>query len=156
MATTRPLPAGRVGGARVEGRRPRVARATVGRESCLLGRLRVALESRPTEGSRTGTGGISATDRTGCVARRPRRLERATAGLADLGSVAPPASRHVRDLAHHTSAPIGAVLEVVYDPPALAESVIATMRALSGDDAAESIAPDRIYTRRAASYVGHH
>jgi len=48
------------------------------------------------------------------------------------------------------------VLEGGYDPPALAESVIATMRALSADDPAESIAPDPIYTRRAASYVGHH
>jgi hypothetical protein len=40
--------------------------------------------------------------------------------------------------------------------PALAESVTATMRALGGHVAAESIAPDRIYTRQAASYVGHH
>ena len=65
-------------------------------------------------------------------------------------------ARHVGDLAALTGAPIGAVLEGGYDPPALAESVIATMRALSADDAAESIAPDLIYTRRAASYVGHH
>ena len=65
-------------------------------------------------------------------------------------------ARHVRDLAQHTHAPIGAVLEGGYDPPALGESVIATMRALGEDDAAESIAPDLIYTRQAASYVGHH
>ncbi len=65
-------------------------------------------------------------------------------------------ARHVRDLAQSAGAPIGAVLEGGYDPPALAESVIATMRALDGHDAAESIAPDRIYTRQAASYVGHH
>ncbi len=65
-------------------------------------------------------------------------------------------ARHVRDLAALTDAPIGAVLEGGYDPPALAESVIATMRALSADDTAESIAPDLIYTRQAASYVGHH
>ena len=65
-------------------------------------------------------------------------------------------ARHVRDLAQRTHAPIGAVLEGGYDPPALAESVIATMRALGEDDAAESIAPDLIYTRQAASYVGHH
>jgi acetoin utilization deacetylase AcuC-like enzyme len=65
-------------------------------------------------------------------------------------------ARHVRDLAALTGAPIGAVLEGGYDPPALAESVIATMRALSADDPAESIAPDLIYTRRAASFVGHH
>jgi acetoin utilization deacetylase AcuC-like enzyme len=65
-------------------------------------------------------------------------------------------ARHVRDLAHQADAPVGAVLEGGYDPPALAESVIATMRGLGGHDAAESIAPDRIYTRQAASYVGHH
>jgi acetoin utilization deacetylase AcuC-like enzyme len=65
-------------------------------------------------------------------------------------------ARHVRDLAQHTHAPIGAVLEGGYDPPALAESVIATMRALGEHDAAESIAPDLIYTRQAASHVGHH
>ncbi len=65
-------------------------------------------------------------------------------------------TRHVGDLAALTGAPIGAVLEGGYDPPALAESVIATMRALTADDTAESIAPDLIYTRQAASYVGHH
>jgi acetoin utilization deacetylase AcuC-like enzyme len=65
-------------------------------------------------------------------------------------------ARHVRDLAALTDAPIGAVLEGGYDPPALAESVVVTMRALTAADAAESIAPDPIYTRRAASYVGHH
>jgi acetoin utilization deacetylase AcuC-like enzyme len=65
-------------------------------------------------------------------------------------------ARHLRDLAALTDAPIGAVLEGGYDPPALAESVIATMRALSDDAAAESIAPDLIYTRQAASYLGHY
>ena len=65
-------------------------------------------------------------------------------------------ARHVRDLAQLTDTPIGAVLEGGYDPPALAESVIATMRALGEEDAAESIAPDLIYTRQAASYIGHH
>ncbi|MGO9750988.1 MAG: hypothetical protein ACLP22_05640 [Solirubrobacteraceae bacterium] len=52
--------------------------------------------------------------------------------------------------------PIDAVLEDGYHPPALAEPVIGMLRALGGDDAAESIAPDRIYTRQAASYVGHY
>jgi len=65
-------------------------------------------------------------------------------------------ARHVRDLSQHTHAPIGAVLEGGYHPHALAESVIATMRALSEHDLAKSIAPDPIYTRRAASFVGHH
>jgi acetoin utilization deacetylase AcuC-like enzyme len=62
----------------------------------------------------------------------------------------------VRDLAQHAHAPIGAVLEGGYHSPALAECVIATMRALGGDGAAESIAPDLFYTRRAASSaLGH-
>jgi acetoin utilization deacetylase AcuC-like enzyme len=65
-------------------------------------------------------------------------------------------TRHVRDLSALTGAPIGAVLEGGYDPPALGECVIATMRALAAHDTAESIAPDLIYTRQAASYVGHH
>lgn len=65
-------------------------------------------------------------------------------------------ARHVRDLAHNAGAPIGVVLEGGYHPQALAECVLATLRALAGDDEAESIAPERIYTRQAASYVGHH
>ncbi len=65
-------------------------------------------------------------------------------------------ARHVRDLAQRADAPIGVVLEGGYHPPALAECVIATLRALTGDQPAESIAPDRIHTRQAASYVGHH
>jgi acetoin utilization deacetylase AcuC-like enzyme len=71
---------------------------------------------------------------------------------ADYGRMA----RHVRDLSALTGAPIGVVLEGGYDPSALAESVVAMMRALSDDHAAESIAPDPIYTRGAASHVGHH
>ncbi len=55
----------------------------------------------------------------------------------------------------HLADPLGGCqLEGGSDPPALAESVIATMRALGGDGKAESIAPERIYTGRAASYVG--
>ena len=46
-------------------------------------------------------------------------------------------ARHVRDLSALTGAPIGAVLEGGYDPPALAESVIETMGALGDDQAAE-------------------
>ncbi len=65
-------------------------------------------------------------------------------------------ARQVRDLARDAGAPIGVVLEGGYAPPALAESVIATLRALGGEDPAESIAPERIYTRQAASYVGRH
>ena len=63
----------------------------------------------------------------------------------------------LRNLAQCADAPIGGVLdEGGYDPPALAESLIETMRALTEDDPAESIAPDLIYTRQAASHVGHH
>ena len=65
-------------------------------------------------------------------------------------------ARHVRELAEHAHAPIGAVLEGGYHSPALAECVIATMRALGGDAAAESIAPDLHHTREAASYVARH
>jgi acetoin utilization deacetylase AcuC-like enzyme len=50
-------------------------------------------------------------------------------------------ARHVRDLARQADAPIGGVLEGSYDPPALTESLVATMRALTEDDPAESIAP---------------
>jgi len=65
-------------------------------------------------------------------------------------------ARHVRDLAASAGAPVGAVLEGGYNPPALAESVLATMRALAGEGRAQSVAPDPIYTPRAASHVGHY
>jgi len=61
----------------------------------------------------------------------------------------------VRALAERCNAPVGAVLEGGYEPHALAECVLATMRALAGAGRAESIAPDPIYTRRAAAHVGH-
>jgi acetoin utilization deacetylase AcuC-like enzyme len=62
----------------------------------------------------------------------------------------------VRDLAAGLDAPLGAVLEGGYDPPALAACVIATMRALGGEGEVESIAPESICTPRAASYVGRY
>ncbi len=61
----------------------------------------------------------------------------------------------VRDLGAQVGAPVGAVLEGGYDPPALARSVRATMAALAGDDPAPSVAPDFI-TERAASHIGHY
>jgi len=61
-----------------------------------------------------------------------------------------------RDLARRHGAPIGAVLEGGYDPPALAECVVATMGALGGDGDAISIAPDALVTPRAASHVSHY
>jgi acetoin utilization deacetylase AcuC-like enzyme len=63
---------------------------------------------------------------------------------------------HVRDLGARVDAPVGAVLEGGYEPRALGECVIATMRALGGEGEAESIAPDPVYTTRAASYVGRY
>ncbi len=63
---------------------------------------------------------------------------------------------HVRDLAEHFGAPVGAVLEGGYEPRALADCVLATMRALGGAGEAESIAPDPIYTRPAAVSVGRY
>jgi acetoin utilization deacetylase AcuC-like enzyme len=62
----------------------------------------------------------------------------------------------VRELARTLGAPLGAVLEGGYSPPALAESVEATMRALAGEGEAESIAPDPIVTSRAASHIGRY
>jgi acetoin utilization deacetylase AcuC-like enzyme len=62
---------------------------------------------------------------------------------------------HVRDLAHALGVPLGAVLEGGYDPHALGESVVAVLAALQGDGEAESAAPDRMVTPRAASYLGH-
>jgi acetoin utilization deacetylase AcuC-like enzyme len=63
---------------------------------------------------------------------------------------------HVREMADEVGAPVGAVLEGGYDPDALAESVVATVAALGGNVAAESIAPDPIYTGRVAAHVGHY
>ena len=53
-------------------------------------------------------------------------------------------------------APVGAVLEGGYEPAALAESVLATIRALDGEGEADSIAPDQIVTSRAATHVGQY
>src|SRR5438128_2682406 len=55
---------------------------------------------------------------------------------------------HVREAAAEVGAPVGAVLEGGYDPPALAESVLATLAALRGEGEAESIAPDPLITAR--------
>jgi acetoin utilization deacetylase AcuC-like enzyme len=63
---------------------------------------------------------------------------------------------HVRDVAAEVGAPVGAVLEGGYHPPALAESVVATIEALCGEGEAESIAPDPLITPRAAAHVGHY
>jgi acetoin utilization deacetylase AcuC-like enzyme len=59
-------------------------------------------------------------------------------------------------LVRELGAPVGAVLEGGYDPPALAESVLATLGALRGEGEADSIAPDPLITARAAAHVGHY
>jgi acetoin utilization deacetylase AcuC-like enzyme len=63
---------------------------------------------------------------------------------------------HVRDLAATLGAPVGAVLEGGYDLTALADCVVATLRALSGVGETESIAPDPILTSRAAAQFGRY
>ena len=63
---------------------------------------------------------------------------------------------HVRELGARVGAPVGAVLEGGYAPRALAQGVIATIRALSGEGEAESIAPDPVYTPRAAAFVSRY
>ncbi len=65
-------------------------------------------------------------------------------------------ARHLRDAAAELDVPVGAVLEGGYDPPALARSVVATVRALGGEGVADSIAPDPLLTSRVAAHVGHY
>ena len=62
---------------------------------------------------------------------------------------------HVRELGGAVSAPVGAVLEGGYSLEGLAGGVAATVAAVAGHGAAESVAPDRLVTPRAASYFGH-
>jgi acetoin utilization deacetylase AcuC-like enzyme len=64
-------------------------------------------------------------------------------------------ARHVRDFAERAGAPLGAVLEGGYEPAALAESVCATLAALSSDEPPRSAAPEAL-TSRAATHVGHY
>jgi acetoin utilization deacetylase AcuC-like enzyme len=65
-------------------------------------------------------------------------------------------ARHVRGLATQLDVPLGAVLEGGYEPAALAQSVQATLTALSGDQLARSAAPEPLLTSRAAAHIGHH
>jgi acetoin utilization deacetylase AcuC-like enzyme len=65
-------------------------------------------------------------------------------------------ARHVRDFAGERSIPLGLVLEGGYDLAALADSVFATIAALSDDQPAESAAPEPFFTSRVAAHVGHH
>jgi acetoin utilization deacetylase AcuC-like enzyme len=63
---------------------------------------------------------------------------------------------HVREMAREAGAPLGAVLEGGYDPPALAESVSATLAAFGGEGDALSAAPDALLTSRAAAGVARY
>jgi acetoin utilization deacetylase AcuC-like enzyme len=62
----------------------------------------------------------------------------------------------VRDLGASLEVPVGAVLEGGYDPRALAESVLATIRALGGEGVAEPAEPDPLYTPRAVAQVSRY
>jgi acetoin utilization deacetylase AcuC-like enzyme len=62
---------------------------------------------------------------------------------------------HVRDLARHVGAPVGAVLEGGYEPAVLGECVVETIAALQGRGEANSSSPDQIVTPHAASHLGH-
>ena len=86
----------------------------------------------------------------GFDAHRDDPLAQCTLGAGDFAEMA----RHVRDLGARTGAPVGAVLEGGYHPPALAESVAETLAALAGDTPPASAAPDFL-TERAASHIGH-
>ena len=63
---------------------------------------------------------------------------------------------HIRDLAAGLGAPLGAVLEGGYEPPALADSVAATLAALGGEGEAIEAAPEPLLTSRAAAGVARH
>jgi acetoin utilization deacetylase AcuC-like enzyme len=65
-------------------------------------------------------------------------------------------ARHVRDLARRLGVPLGVVLEGGYEPNALAESVQATLEALTDDQPAASAAPEALLTSRAAALVGRY
>jgi acetoin utilization deacetylase AcuC-like enzyme len=63
-------------------------------------------------------------------------------------------ARHVRQLAAERALPLGAVLEGGYEPGALAECVLETLRALGSDEPPRSAAPEPLITARAAARVG--
>jgi len=65
-------------------------------------------------------------------------------------------ARHVRDFAAGRGVPLGVVLEGGYEPAALAESVAATLAALTASQLARSAAPEALLTARAASHIGHY
>jgi acetoin utilization deacetylase AcuC-like enzyme len=64
-------------------------------------------------------------------------------------------SAFVRDLGARLGAPVGAVLEGGYSPPALADSVAATMRALGGEGEAGPVAETAVASAAAARVATH-
>jgi acetoin utilization deacetylase AcuC-like enzyme len=62
----------------------------------------------------------------------------------------------VRDLGRELGAPVGAALEGGYEPHALGECVVATIRALEGDGEAQPTTPGSHYTAYAVSHVGRY
>ncbi len=65
-------------------------------------------------------------------------------------------ARHLRDMAERAGIPLGAVLEGGYEPRALAESVVETLKALAGSGEPHSAAPEALLTSRAAAQIGHY
>ena len=65
-------------------------------------------------------------------------------------------ARHVRDLARALDAPLGLVLEGGYEPQALADSVLATLAALTDAQPASSAAPEPLLTSRAAAQLARY
>jgi acetoin utilization deacetylase AcuC-like enzyme len=65
-------------------------------------------------------------------------------------------ARHVRDMAEHVQAPLGAVLEGGYEPDVLAGCVVETLEALAGSEPPAQVAPEALLTSRAAAQIGHY
>jgi acetoin utilization deacetylase AcuC-like enzyme len=65
-------------------------------------------------------------------------------------------ARHVRELAAERQLPLGVVLEGGYEPQALAESVLETMKALNSNDPPRSAEPKALFISRAAAQIGRY
>jgi acetoin utilization deacetylase AcuC-like enzyme len=65
-------------------------------------------------------------------------------------------ARHVRQLAAERQLPLGVVLEGGYEPQALAESVLETIKALGSEDPPRSAEPKALFTSRAATQIGRY
>jgi acetoin utilization deacetylase AcuC-like enzyme len=65
-------------------------------------------------------------------------------------------ARHTHDLAAKLGVPLGVVLEGGYEPAALAESVRATLAALTAEQPGRSAAPEVHLTARAVAHIGRY